>query len=87
MQNRYFFQFSSINKFVQDPEIDHIIQIESSKTVKIIYPPVLQIDFKFKAVSNQRRNEIDLDAEDLAKAALIAIDDLLDEEIVAYEPE
>jgi len=28
-----------------------------------------------------------VDAEDLAKAALIAIDDLLDEEIVGYEPE
>ena len=27
-----------------------------------------------------------MDAEDLAKATLIAIDDLLDEEIVGYEP-
>ena len=28
-----------------------------------------------------------MDAEDLAKAALVAIDDWLDEEIVGFEPE
>ena len=31
--------------------------------------------------------ESDMDAEDLAKAALGAIDDWLDEEIVGFEPE
>ena len=31
-------------------------------------------------------NEIDMDAEDLAKAAIKAIDDWLDEEIVGFEP-
>ena len=32
-------------------------------------------------------NEIDMDAEDLAKAAIKAIDDWLDEEIVGFGPD
>jgi hypothetical protein len=36
---------------------------------------------------NRWWEESDMDAEDLAKAALQAIDDWLDEEIVGFEPE
>jgi len=38
-------------------------------------------------VFNRWWEESDMDAEDLAKAALVAIDDWLDEEIVGFEPE
>ena len=38
-------------------------------------------------VFNRSWEESDMDAEDLAKAALGAIDDWLDEEIVGFEPE
>ena len=38
-------------------------------------------------VFNRWWEESDMDAEDLAKAALKAIDDWLDEEIVGFEPE
>ena len=39
-----------------------------------------------QAVFNRWWEESDMDAEDLAKAALSAIDDWLDEEIVGFEP-
>ena len=38
-------------------------------------------------VFNRSWEESDMDAEELAKAALKAIDDWLDEEIVGFEPE
>ena len=38
-------------------------------------------------VFNRWWEESDMDAEDLAKAALSAIDDWLDEKIVGFEPE
>ena len=38
-------------------------------------------------VFNRWWAESDMDAEDLSKAALTAIDDWLDEEIVGFEPE
>ena len=44
------------------------------------------IDAKF-LVFNRWWAESDMDAEDLSKAALTAIDDWLDEEIVGFEPE
>jgi hypothetical protein len=40
-----------------------------------------------QAVFNRRWAESDMDAEDLAKAALKGIDDWLDEDIVGFEPE
>ena len=40
-----------------------------------------------QAVFNRWWEESDMDAEDLAKAPLKAIDDWLDEEIVGFEPE
>ena len=40
-----------------------------------------------QAVFNRWWEESDMDAEDLAKAALKGIDDWLDEEIVGFEPE
>ena len=40
-----------------------------------------------QAVFNRWWAESDMDAEDLAKAAVSAIDDWLDEEFVGFEPE
>jgi len=49
--------------------------------------PAQQFQVEIKAVFNRWWEESDMDAEDLAKAALSAIDDWLDEEIVGFEPE
>jgi len=49
--------------------------------------PAKQFQVEIKAVFNRWWEESDMDAEDLAKAALSAIDDWLDEEIVGFEPE
>ena len=45
-----------------------------------------QFQVEIKAVFNRWWEESDMDAEDLTKAALSAIDDWLDEEIVGFEP-
>ena len=49
--------------------------------------PAQQFQVEIKAVFNRWWEESDMDAEDLSKAALTAIDDWLDEEIVGFEPE
>ena len=49
--------------------------------------PARQFQVEIKAVFNRWWEESDMDAEDLSKAALTAIDDWLDEEIVGFEPE
>ena len=49
--------------------------------------PAKQFQVEIKAVFNRWWEESDMDAEDLAKAALSAIDDWLDEEIIGFEPE
>ena len=49
--------------------------------------PAQQFQVEIKAVFNRWWEESDMDAEDLAKAALKAIDDWLDEEIVVFKPE
>ena len=49
--------------------------------------PAKQFQVEIKAVFNRWWEESDMDAEDLAKAALGAIDDWLGEEIVGFEPE
>jgi hypothetical protein len=49
--------------------------------------PAKQFQVEIKAVFNRWWAESDMDAEDLAKASLDAIDEWLDEEIVGFEPE
>ena len=49
--------------------------------------PAQEFQVEIKAVFNSWWEESDMDAEDLAKAALSTIDDWLDEEIVGFEPE
>ena len=49
--------------------------------------PARPFEVEIKAAFNRWWEESDMDAEDLAKAALSAIDDWLDEEIVGFEPE
>ena len=49
--------------------------------------PAKQFQVEIKAVFNRWWEESDMDAEDLAKAALKGIDDWVDDEIVGFEPE
>ena len=49
--------------------------------------PAKQFQVEIKAVFNRWWEESDMDAEDLSKAALTAIEEWLDEEIVCFEPE
>lgn len=49
--------------------------------------PAQQFQVEIKAVFNRWWEESDMDAEDLSKAALTAIDDWLEEPIVGFEPE
>lgn len=60
---------------------------QSYDILKMPQAPAKQFQVEIKAVFNRWWEESDMDAEDLSKSAITAIDDWLDEEIVGFVPE